>query len=144
MGSPPGWATAVGTSKIPSDIITGKAWDGSTLADTAEYVLYAMPLGVSFSHGKTHAEGLASSQELQDWTESEYDSTFKEWVLGMVSIADNHTTIQQDLHAIHQRQGLELKKIMGGGADFNKLDLVWTSAFPFLSRYAYEPNCTRR
>ena len=131
MGSVPAWATGVGTTKIPGNIISGKAWDGGTLADTAEYVLYALPLGVSFSHGKAHVEGLASSQEIQDWIESEYDTTFKEWVLGMVSIADNHATIQQVLHAIHQGQGIELKDFMGGAAVFDKLDLIGRQHFPF-------------
>ena len=131
MGSVPGWATGVGATKIPSNIISGKAWDGGTLADTAEYVLYALPLGVSFSHGRAHVEGLASSQETQDLIESEYDTTFKEWVLGMVSIADNHATIQQVLHAIHQGQGIELKDFMGGAAVFGKLDLIGRQHFPF-------------
>ena len=49
MGLVPEWATAVGTTQIPIDIISGKAWDGGTLADTTEYVLYAVPLGVSLS-----------------------------------------------------------------------------------------------
>ena len=93
MGLVPGWATVVGTMKIPGDIISGKAWDGSTLADTAECVLYALPLGVSFSHDNAHVEGLTSSRELQDWVELEYNLTFKEWALRMVSIADNHATI---------------------------------------------------
>ena len=61
MVSAPEWATSVGTTKIPSDIIPGNAWDGGTLAATAEYVLYVLPLGVSFSHGKAHVKGLASS-----------------------------------------------------------------------------------
>ena len=80
--------------KIPGDIISGKASDGATLADTMDYVLYALPLGVSFGPGKVHAEGFASSRDLQDWVKPEYDMTFKEWVLGILSIADNHATIQ--------------------------------------------------
>ena len=130
--------------KIPSDIISGKASDGATLADTMDYVLYALPLGVNFSYIKAHVEGLASSCELQDWVESEYDLTFKEWVLGMVSFADNHAIIQQVLDAIHQMQGLELKKCHGQWRIFQQVGSHWASAFPFLSSYAYRPNCACR
>ena len=140
MGSAPRWATAVGTMKIPSHIISGKAWDDSASADMAEYVLYALPLGVNFSHIKAHVEGLVSSCELQDWVESEYDLTFKEWVLGMVSFADNHAIIQQVLDAIHQMQGLELEKCHGQWRIFQQVGSHWASAFPFLSSHAYESN----
>ena len=74
---------------------------------------------------------LSGLGELQDWVESEYDVTFKEWVLGMVPIADNHATTQQVVHVIRQRQGLELKNLMGGGAEFFNLDLTGRQHFPF-------------
>jgi len=130
LGAAPAWATAVGTVKIPAAIITGKPWDGATLADTAEYVLYALTLGVSFGYGKAHVEGLASDREIQDWVASEYGETFSEWMKAMVSAADNHATIQQVLHAIGLADGVTLKTFMGDGPEFDALDLIGRQLYP--------------
>ena len=130
MGSIPDFATAVGTVKIPSTIISGKGWDGGTLADTAEYVLYAHPLGISVGPGKDHIEGLASSREIQDWVEADYGLPAKQWVQTMVTVTDNYATIQQVLHAIDGLAGSTLKDFMGAGDDFDKLAFISRAHFP--------------
>ena len=149
MGSTPGWATAVGTTKIPANIISGKPWDGGTLADTAEYVLFAYPLGVSIGPGKEHVEGRASSRETQDWVESEYNVQTKEWVMTMVSVTDNFATIQQVLHAIDGLAASTLKEYMGGGAEFDNLDLIGRNQFPTcqitpMNQVAHAESLTKR
>ena len=50
----PDHATAIGDVKIPGVLLAGKTWNGATLADTAEYYLYATPNGVSFCHQKAY------------------------------------------------------------------------------------------
>ena len=61
MGSTPGWAMAVGTTKIPADIISGKPWDGGTLADRV-ICSYQMVLGSTQSDGSVFNDNPAYTE----------------------------------------------------------------------------------
>ena len=49
----------------------------------------------------------------------------------MVSVGENHATIQEVLHAIDAAEGLDLKGFMGNGDAFDKFDLIGRQHFPY-------------